>query len=86
MGADAPCLLVRGAGPALASYNDHVNTAKEEVRKLLERLPDEESFEDIQYQLYLLDEIRRGSEEIERGEGVGQEEAARRLLARVRRA
>jgi predicted transcriptional regulator len=56
-----------------------MNTAKDEVRRLLERLPNDASFEDIQYQVYLLDEIVRGSEEIERGEGIEQEEARRRL-------
>ena len=39
-----------------------MNTAKEEVRGLLERLPNDASFEDIQYQVYLLDEVARGAE------------------------
>ena len=56
-----------------------MNTAKEEVRKLLDRLPEEASFEDIQYQVYVLDEIRRGSEEIDRGDVVEHEEVKRRL-------
>lgn len=56
-----------------------MNTAKDEVRKLLDRLPDGASLEDIQYQVYVLDEITRGSEEIDRGEGVDHEEAKRRL-------
>lgn len=56
-----------------------MNTAKDEVRKLLERLPDEASFEDIQYQVYVLDEISRGEEEVAHGEGVDHEDARRRL-------
>jgi predicted transcriptional regulator len=56
-----------------------MNTAKDEVRRLLERLPNDASFEDIQYQVYVLDEIARDSEEIERGEGIEHEEARRRL-------
>jgi predicted transcriptional regulator len=56
-----------------------MNTAKDEVRKLLERLPNDASFEDIQYQVYLLDEVARGSEELDRGEGVEQDEVRRRL-------
>ena len=60
-------------------YNPIVNTAKDEVRKLLDHLPDDASFEDIQYQVYVLDEIRRGSEEIERGEGLDHEDVQRRL-------
>jgi predicted transcriptional regulator len=35
--------------------------------------------EDIQYQLYLLEEISRGSEEIDRGEAIDHEEVKRRL-------
>lgn len=56
-----------------------MNTAKDEVRKLLDRLPDEASLEDIQYQVYVLDEISRGSDEIERGEGIDQSEVERRM-------
>jgi predicted transcriptional regulator len=56
-----------------------VNTAKDEVRKLLERLPNDASFEDIQYQVYLLGEIARGADEIERGEGIEREEVRRRF-------
>ena len=48
-------------------------------RELLNRLPAEASFEEIQYQVYVLDEISRGSEEIDRGEGVEHEEVKRRL-------
>ena len=60
-------------------YNRNMNTAKDEVRKLLDHLPDDASLEDIQYQVYVLDEIRRGSEEIERGEGIDHEDVKRRL-------
>lgn len=56
-----------------------MSTAKDEVRKLLDRLPNEASFEDIQYQVYVLDEIGRGSNEIERGEGLEHNDVKRRL-------
>jgi predicted transcriptional regulator len=56
-----------------------MNTAKDEVRKLLDRLPDEASFEDIQYQVYVLDAVSRGSEEIDRGDTIEHEEVKRRL-------
>jgi predicted transcriptional regulator len=56
-----------------------MNTAKDEVRRLLDDLPDEASFEDIQYQVYLLDEVGRGSKEIDRGEGLEPGEVKRRL-------
>jgi len=53
--------------------------AKEEVRKMLDRLPEGASFEEIQYQVYLLDEITRGEEELARGEGIEHAELKRRL-------
>lgn len=41
-----------------------MNTAKEEVRLLLDSLPDECVLEDIQYHLYVVEKIQRG---IDRG-------------------
>lgn len=32
-----------------------MNTAKDEVQRLFERLPNDATFEDVQYQVYLLD-------------------------------
>ncbi|HJT54484.1 MAG TPA: hypothetical protein VJ848_11580 [Candidatus Angelobacter sp.] len=54
-------------------------TAKEEVRTLLEKLPDNCSIEDIQYHLYVLDKVRRGLEDTEAGRTFSQEEAEARL-------
>jgi len=52
---------------------------KEEVRKLLDTLPEEASFEDIQYHIYVQQAIRRGLEAAERGELVDQDEIERRM-------
>jgi predicted transcriptional regulator len=51
----------------------------EEVRRLLETLPPEASFEDIQYHIYVQQAIRRGLEASERGELVEQDEIERRM-------
>ena len=37
-----------------------MNTAKEDVRSLLDNLPDECVLEDIQYHLYVVEKIQRG--------------------------
>ena len=37
-----------------------MQTAKQEVRELLDQLPDEATVEDIHYHLYVLEKIRRG--------------------------
>lgn len=54
-------------------------TAKEEVRDLLEKLPDEASFDDIEYQIYVLHEIREGIAEADRGELIDHEEVKARM-------
>jgi hypothetical protein len=56
-----------------------MSTAKEEVRKLLEQLPDNSSFEDIQYHIYVREKIERGLHEVEQGQVLSQEEVERRM-------
>ncbi len=52
---------------------------KEEVRELLENLPEDASYEDIQYHIYVRQAIQRGVEAADRGELVEQEEIERRM-------
>jgi predicted transcriptional regulator len=47
---------------------------KEEVRRLLDTLPDEASYEDIQYHIYVQQKIDRGLEASERGDFISDEE------------
>jgi predicted transcriptional regulator len=56
-----------------------MNTAKEEVRKMLERLPDDASFEDIQYHIYVREKIERGLKDIQEGRVLSQEEVEERM-------
>jgi len=42
-------------------------TAKEEVLRMLHRLPDESSYEDIQYHIYVREKIERGLRDVEEG-------------------
>jgi hypothetical protein len=53
--------------------------AKEEVRRLLECLPDNASFEDIQYHIYVRQKIERGLEDIEAGRTISEEECEARM-------
>jgi predicted transcriptional regulator len=53
--------------------------AKEEVRKLLEKLPDDASFEDIQYHIYVQQKVERGLQDVAEGRLVDEEEAERRM-------
>ena len=56
-----------------------MNTAKEEVRKMLEQLPDDASFEDIQYHIYVREKIERGLKDIQEGRVLSQEEVEERM-------
>jgi hypothetical protein len=56
-----------------------VNTAKDDVQSLLQKLPDDCTLEDVQYHLYVLGKIRRGIERAESEGVVSQEEAERRF-------
>ncbi len=56
-----------------------MSTAKEEVRKMLDQIPEDATFEDIQYHIYVQEKIERGMKDIEEGNVLSQEEVERRM-------
>ncbi len=56
-----------------------MKTAKEKVKKILDTLPDDSSFEDIQYDIYVRSKIEQGLKDIEEGSVLSQEEVERRM-------
>lgn len=56
-----------------------MQTAKQEVASLLERLPEGSSLEDVQYHLYVIEKIRRGLARAETEETLSQAQAEDRL-------
>jgi hypothetical protein len=56
-----------------------MKTAKDEVRALLDKLPDDASLNDIQYHIYVRQKIERGLEAIRKGNVIPQEEIEKRL-------
>ena len=56
-----------------------MSTAKEEVRELLDNLPDDCSLEDVQYHLYVVEKIHRGIERAEKEGVLSQDEVERKL-------
>lgn len=56
-----------------------MNTAKRDIERLLNRLPDDRSVEDIQYHLYVLDKVRRGVEDARMTGSLSEEEVENRL-------
>ena len=56
-----------------------MNTAKQEVQSLLQKLPNNCTLEDIQYHLYVIEKINKGLQRAKREGGISQQEAEKRL-------
>ncbi len=56
-----------------------MSTAKDEVKALLDKLPDDCSLEDVQYHLYVVEKIHRGVERAEKEGVLSQDEVERKL-------
>jgi hypothetical protein len=56
-----------------------MNTAKDEVKSLLEKLPDDCTLEDVQYHLYVIEKIRNGIERAELEATFSQEQVESKL-------
>ena len=56
-----------------------MQTAKQEVRELLQELPDDATLEDIQYHIYVKQKIAQGLADVRAGRVVSQEEVEKRF-------
>jgi hypothetical protein len=56
-----------------------MKSAKDEVRSLLDNLPDDASLEDIQYHLYVRQKVLKGLDASESGKTITHDEAVRRM-------
>ncbi len=56
-----------------------MKTAKDEIREMLESLPDDASLEDIQYHIYVRQKVQRGLEAAREGRTLTHEEVVRRM-------
>ena len=54
-------------------------TVKEEVRRMIESLPDDATREDVQYSIYVRERIERGRREAADGKILNQDEVERRM-------
>ena len=54
-------------------------TAKEQLRDLIERLPDDCTLEDVQYHLYVQQKVERALDDVRQRRGVTQHEVERRM-------
>jgi hypothetical protein len=56
-----------------------MNAAKEEVLRILERLPEDASLEDIQHHIYVRQKIEHGLEDVEVGRTLSEAEFDQRM-------
>ena len=54
-------------------------TAKQEVRSLLQKLPNDCTIEDIQYHLYVIEKINKGLKRAKQEGGISQQQVEKRL-------
>ena len=62
-----------------------MQTVKQEVSNLLNRLPEDCSLEDVQYHLYVLQKIERGLKDAEEGRVYSQEEVEKKMSKWLRK-
>ncbi len=56
-----------------------MQTAKQEAIKILQTLPDDSTFEEIQYRLFVRQKIEQGLEDISQGKTYSQEMVEKRM-------
>ena len=56
-----------------------METAKDEVRRILDALPDETTLEDVQYRIYVRQAIDAGLSDLSKGRTLSQEEVEQRV-------
>ena len=54
-------------------------TAKQEVKSLLQKLPDDCTLEDVQYHLYVIEKVNRGLQRAKKEGTLSQKEVEKRL-------
>lgn len=58
-----------------------MQTAKQSAKQLIEQIPDQASWDDIMYELYVKQKIEKGLQAAQEGRTVSHEEAKKRLMA-----
>lgn len=56
-----------------------MQTAKQEVQKILKNIPDTATLEDIQYHIYVLEKIGKGFKDVKESRVLSQEEVEQRM-------
>ncbi|NCO68039.1 MAG: hypothetical protein COY75_10180 [Nitrospirae bacterium CG_4_10_14_0_8_um_filter_41_23] len=58
-----------------------METLKQEAIRVISKLPDTANIDDIMYELYVIDKVKKGREAAERGDTISIEELKREMQA-----
>jgi predicted transcriptional regulator len=58
-----------------------MGSVKQEARQIVDNLPEEASWDDLMYQIYVQTKIKAGLRDVEEGRVVSHEEAKKRILS-----
>jgi hypothetical protein len=56
-----------------------METLKQEAIKAISKLPESANIDDIMYELYVVDKVKKGREAVERGESISIEDLKREM-------
>ncbi len=56
-----------------------MSTVKQDVKQILDSLPDDTTYEDVQYHLFVRQRIQRGLNELDAGRTLPQQEVEQRM-------
>ena len=56
-----------------------MGSPKDDVKRMLEQLPDDASLEDIQYHIFVFQKVQNGLKDLEEGRILSQEEVEQRM-------
>lgn len=56
-----------------------METLKQEALRVISKLPESANIDDIMYELYVIDKVKKGREAVERGESISIEDLKREM-------
>lgn len=59
-----------------------MSLAKDEAKRIIENLPDEATWDDIMYQLYVKEKVEKSLDEVEEGKLISHDEVKKRLFSK----
>lgn len=56
-----------------------MSSVKQDVESVLRKLPDDCSLEDVQYELYVIQKVKQGLDQVDAGDHLSHEQITKRL-------